>query len=108
MMLTRKVSGLMAFSTSSGLKTPEGPGLSLVTSKPWLSRKSAVSSIALCSSAFTMMCFFFPWFASAVPLRARLSLSEAPEVKIISRESALMSEAILFRASSTASAAFQP
>ncbi len=79
-----------------------------MTRKPYFSRCLQVSSTALCSVTAVMMWLPFSRYISATPLIARLSLSVAPEVKMISFAVAPISFAIRSRDSSTASSATHP
>ena len=67
-----------------------------------------MSRIALCSIGDVMMWLPFSLYISATPSSARLLLSVAPLVKMISLSVAPMSSATCARAFSTAASAVQP
>src|SRR5438128_1282864 len=79
-----------------------------VTRYPYFSRRWQASSTALCSVTAVMMWLPFSLYISATPLMARLSLSVAPEVNMISFAVAPISLAMLSRDCSTAASATHP
>ena len=84
MMLTRIVLSVIAAATSSTETRPSGWTGRYVTLQPFFSSRLQVSSTALCSVTWVMMWLPFSRYISATPLIARLLLSVAPLVKMIS------------------------
>ena len=97
------VSGLIALSSSLVFTIPSESTFIYVISKPSSSNALHVFNIAICSIFVVIICFPLFFLDFAIPLSAKLSASEPPDVKQISlSSSAPIALATCFLASSIA------